>query len=204
MQDTLNSHSWVSWFLNCTEEGKYFVEVDSEYIHDQFNLFGCQKKIHQFKAVLDHIKGDYQRSSDPNIDDWGIRLYGLIHARFLMTKQGLEEIHKKYINNEYDKCPNVHCREKCLPIGLSEQIGESCLYMYCPNCGDLYHSENPICTKIDGSAFGSSYIIQFFHQYPDVQPKNYPPSPNLRLFGFKIEVPPMDSDDQEEEESDDE
>ena len=192
-------NSWVSWFLK-TEEGKFFVRVDPDYMHDQFNLYGFNKKIHAFKEVLKHIESEKRYDSAvPNIDEWGIRLYGLIHAKYLMTKQGLEELHKKYESSTYDLCPNVNCRRKCLPMGLSETIGESCIYMYCPFCGDLYHSENQICTRIDGSAFGSSYILHFIHQYPDVQPNYLPPKPELRLFGFKIEVP---VENQEEEDLD--
>ncbi|EAX91374.1 Casein kinase II regulatory subunit family protein [Trichomonas vaginalis G3] len=192
--------SWITWFLTKHPIGKYFIRVEMEYIKDQFNLFGFPKKVPNYKKVLEYIKGDYippenriRYDLDENIDDLGIRLYGLIHSRFIMEKAGLEKLKKKYENNDYDRCPNVNCNRQCLPIGLSESLGEGCLYMYCPFCGDVYHAENQICSQIDGSAFGSSYIMKFLKQYPEVQqsyePDRLPPKPQLRLFGFKIEDP---------------
>jgi casein kinase II subunit beta len=50
-------------------------------------------------------------------------LYGLIHARFLLTKTGLAKIYNKYLNSVYGFCPRALCdKQKVLPVGLSDQL----------------------------------------------------------------------------------
>ena len=46
--DSESGNGWISWF--CDLEGhEFFVEVDEEYIRDNFNLHGLREKVQLFK-----------------------------------------------------------------------------------------------------------------------------------------------------------
>ncbi len=48
-------------------------------------------------------------------------LYGLIHARYVLTSAGLNAVLEKYYNAEYGRCPRVHCKDQpVLPAAVSD------------------------------------------------------------------------------------
>lgn len=48
-------------------------------------------------------------------------LYGLIHARYVLTSAGLNSVLEKYYNAEYGRCPRVHCKDQpVLPAAVSD------------------------------------------------------------------------------------
>ena len=62
-------------------------------------------------------------------------LYGLIHARFVLTKRGQEKMYRKYKESEFGVCPLLTCEaQPVLPIGLKDDVGESNVLVYCPRC----------------------------------------------------------------------
>ena len=58
-----------------------------------------------------------------NLNQVACDLFGLIHARFVLTQAGLSKLYNKFLNSVYGNCPRALCdRQKVLPIGLSDQL----------------------------------------------------------------------------------
>lgn len=84
--------NWISWF--CSLAGnQYFCEVDKSFIIDSFNLFGLKAIIgNDYNSSLELIL-DKLVPSETSIEDVSrssALLYGLIHARYIITSIGLE------------------------------------------------------------------------------------------------------------------
>jgi casein kinase II subunit beta len=66
-------------------------------------------------------------------------LYGLIHARFILSPRGLAMMKEKFTLGSFGYCPRVLCeRQNVLPIGVSEDLSTSRVKVYCPKCQDVY------------------------------------------------------------------
>lgn len=52
--DSESGNGWISWF--CDLEGhEFFVEVDEDYIRDNFNLHGLREKVQYFNEAMQMI-----------------------------------------------------------------------------------------------------------------------------------------------------
>ncbi|XP_041447861.1 casein kinase II subunit beta'-like [Drosophila obscura] len=106
--------SWINWF--CKKPGnEFFVMVDEDFIHDKFNLMflDMQKKNYSraLQVILDLKTGsasDGVLDSEAEVQE-AEELYGLIHARFIVTDRGIELMYKKYVKGVFGKCPRVFC-----------------------------------------------------------------------------------------------
>lgn len=84
-------------------------------------------------------------------------LYGLIHARFILTSKGLMLMKEKYVQGKFGACPRVLCeRQHVLPVGMSEELRTSRVKVYCPRCQDVYIPKKK-CPDVDGAYFGCSF-----------------------------------------------
>jgi casein kinase II subunit beta len=186
------SQSWVSWFLQ-TPRGSIFVQIDAGYLSANYNLYGLRQKIPNFKYSLDLVRGAYlARESRPlewpsDIDDYGVCLYGLLHARYLLTAAGQERMRQKYAGGEYPRCPRMLCRGRvCLPYGQSDDMAASGVQLFCPNCQDVYASPDPKFASMDGAFFGPNWVHFFIGKYPELVPREPPEKYVPRIFGFRI------------------
>lgn len=93
-------------------------------------------------------------------------LYGLIHARFILSPRGLAMMKEKFMLGSFGSCPRVLCeRQNVLPIGVSEDLSTSRVKVYCPRCQDVYIPRQKQL-DIDGAYFGSSFPHVFLKVSP--------------------------------------
>jgi casein kinase II subunit beta len=112
-------------------------------------------------------------------------LYGLIHARFILSPRGLAMMKEKYMLGSFGYCPRVLCeRQNVLPIGVSEELSTSRVKVYCPRCQDVYIPRQKQL-DIDGAYFGTSFPHVFLKTYSDLMPQG-PPKFIPKIYGFKI------------------
>ncbi|WWD20165.1 hypothetical protein CI109_104641 [Kwoniella shandongensis] len=170
------SNSWISWFLS-TKGNEYFAEVDEDYILDRFNLTGLNGEVVQeYSRALNLITDNLD---DESLDD-DVReavetsarfLYGLIHARYIVTSRGLAKMLEKYRKADFGRCPRVYCySQPLLPVGLSDIPYQKAVKLYCPRCEDIYSPKSNRHGTIDGAYFGTTFPHMLFMVYPQMIP----------------------------------
>ncbi|XP_020802514.1 suppressor-of-stellate-like protein isoform X2 [Drosophila serrata] len=167
--------SWIKWFTGL-QGHNFLCRVPSDYIMDRFNTIGLETLVPNFKLTLDIILDPdvagvvWNKSVDPTDLE---TLFGLIHARYILTSSGLEAMCKKYESGEFGMCPKFYCKgQNTLPVGLSDDWGHSNVKLYCPRCRDVFQP-NSSCCLLDGAMFGTTFPHMFFMQMPELRP--HPP-----------------------------
>ena len=57
-------------------------------------------------------KSDILKKKKAKIESSAEYLYGLIHARYVLTSAGLNAVLEKFYNAEYGRCPRVFCKDQ--------------------------------------------------------------------------------------------
>lgn len=191
---------WIHRF--CTKLGNdFFCEVDKEYAKDPANLVSLDEEVTCFMQALNVIldktsdqdfvrlnRISYQSSVlDKTVEKTAEHLFGLIHARYILSDKGCKKMLQKYLKGDFGHCPRVLCsNNNVLPIGLSDQPGEGMVKIYCPKCCEVYEPRQLKYCYIDGAYFGTSLPHMLFMVYPEYRPTrskhNYVP----KLYGFKL------------------
>ncbi|KAL5551298.1 hypothetical protein UlMin_001474 [Ulmus minor] len=188
--------SWISWFCNL-RGNEFFCEVDDDYIQDDFNLCGLSSQVPYYDYALDLIldvessHGDtFTEEQNELIESAAEMLYGLIHARYILTSKGIAAMLEKYKNYDFGRCPRVYCcGQACLPVGQSDIPRSSSVKIYCPRCEDIYYPRSKYQGNIDGAYFGTTFPHLFLMTYGHLKPQKASQSYVPRVFGFKIHKP---------------
>ncbi|TGZ84524.1 hypothetical protein EX30DRAFT_301134 [Ascodesmis nigricans] len=189
--------SWVSSFCNVLGH-EYFAEVAEDFIEDDFNLTGLGSTVPMYKEALEMIldvepeddsdsmgsaseslSGDptYRRSrghqrtaSDYSVIESSAELlYGLIHQRFITSRQGIQVMYEKYLANHFGFCPRVNCNSaRVLPCGFSDTPGQETVKLFCPSCCDIYVPPNSRFQSVDGAYFGTTFPTLFLMTFPEL------------------------------------
>lgn len=185
--------SWISWF--CSLRGnEFFCEVDEDYIQDDFNLSGLSAQVPYYEYALDLILDSdsladeaLTEAQQEMVETAAEALYGLIHARFIITARGLSAMSEKFKSCEFGRCPRVLCHgQPCLPAGLSDLPRASTVKLYCPRCADVYYPRSKYHGNLDGAYFGTTFPHLFVLSYPLLRPPRTVERYMPRVFGFKI------------------
>lgn len=148
-----------------------------------------------FCCLLDDSADDTDGDSS-EVERLAEKLYGLIHARFILTNRGVSMMLQKWRNGDFGNCPRVLCFEHpLLPMGTVDLPGKDTVKMFCTSCSDIYFPKHARHQAIDGAYFGTSFPEMFLMMYPEYRrpkPQRFVP----RLFGFKIRQEPGDTEDQ--------
>jgi len=190
--------SWIEWFCKL-KENVFFILVDEEYIRDDFNLTGLNLLVTHFRRALDIILDSEDDRSDDDMDsendergtdsDYEAaaeQLYGLTHARFLLTSYGMQGMNEKIQAKVYGTCPNFYCNhEAMVPCGLSDHPRLHGAKVFCPRCREIYRPVSQRLASIDGAYFGSTFAGLWYMQssfYGIERTEYYIP----KIYGFRV------------------
>ena len=192
MSDMDEDMSWVEWF--CRLKGnEFYIEVDEEYIQDDFNLTGLNQIVPYYDdalgIILDEDDQDQIAEEDQTMIETACQmLYGLVHSRFILTSRGIQSLYEKYLSGVYGLCWNETCASQkrfVLPIG-SDVVGQGGTNVYCPGCGECYIPRNPKLAQLDGAYFGSTAAHMLVLQFKNsIDPGTTTPYIPL-LYGFRL------------------
>lgn len=146
------------------ESSSWMCQIDDDYLASTVSYYGLNEKIENFSKALKVVKGNVNflenlSTSEKNkVLEEARKLYGLLHARYICTADGAEDMREKYETGLFGQCPRVSCHhQNLLPVGLSDKIGEGTVKTFCPRCFDIYETNQ----KIDGAFFGPDFPTYF-------------------------------------------
>lgn len=179
-----SSMEWIDRFLlNFLDP--LLLRVDQSFIDDPFNLFGLSESIKGYENIIRVLRGEEISVPNESI----IKLYCMIHQRYIITKKGLESMHNIITSGVFGKCKRVFCRGyPFVPVGLSEAPNHSTAKLFCNQCKQIYEPPNDL-PKIDGCAFGPTFPHLFILMYKNLFPKRKEEIPYIpKIFGFQIDT----------------
>lgn len=185
--------SWITWF--CSLRGnEFFCEVDEDYIQDDFNLTGLHLLVPYYEYALDMVldvempmEESLTEEQQEIVESAAEMLYGLIHARYILTNRGMHAMYEKYRVAAFGRCPHVFCQgQPVLPVGLSDLPRNYTVNVFCPRCHGLFFPKSTRQANIDGAYFGTTFPHLYLMTHPEMIPskptQNYIP----RVYGFKV------------------
>ena len=176
--------SWIAWF--CGLRGnEFFCEVDEDYIQDDFNLTGLNGLVPYYDYALDMVldvempmEDSLTEEQQEIVESAAEMLYGLIHARYIVTNRGMHAMYEKYRSASFGRCPHVFCQgQPVLPVGLSDLPRNYTVNVFCPRCHGLFFPKSTRQANIDGAYFGTTF--------PHLYLMNHPVSVYFVLFIFR-------------------
>jgi casein kinase II subunit beta len=189
-------HRRVSWF--CSLKGnEFFAEVETDFIQDDFNLTGLSAQVPYYEYALDTIldaestsTASLTKDQQESIESAAELLYGLIHARYIITPRGMAAMLDKFKHLHFGRCPRVHCQgQAALPVGQSDLPRSHTTRIFCPKCQDIYYPRSSRQANVDGAYFGTTFCHLFLQSYWELSPAPAASSYVPRIFGFKIHKP---------------
>jgi len=137
--------------------------------------------------ITDVFDMDVDEPTRERIEKSARHLYGLIHARYIVTTRGLAKMMEKYKSGVFGKCPRIICESQpLLPMGQHDVANISNVKLYCAKCEDIYNPKSSRHNNIDGAYFGSSFQNILFQIYPNMLPPKTQRRYEPRIYGFRV------------------
>mmetsp|Transcript_11621 Transcript_11621/g.14199 ORF Transcript_11621/g.14199 Transcript_11621/m.14199 type:complete len:555 (-) Transcript_11621:433-2097(-) len=185
--------SWIAWF--CSLRGnEFFCEIDEDYIQDDFNLTGLNSLVPYYDYALDMVldvelpmEDSLTEEQQEIVESAAEMLYGLIHARYIVTNRGMHAMFEKYRAASFGRCPRVFCQgQPVLPVGLSDLPRNYTVNVFCPRCHGLFFPKSTRQANVDGAYFGTTFPHLYLMTHPDMIPARPTQVYVPRVYGFKI------------------
>eukprot|EP01134_Creolimax_fragrantissima_P000189 CFRG0189T1 len=182
-----DTSSWIDTFIH-KPPNKFYCAIEESYIEDAFNLFGLRPQVHNYSkalsCMLDEDLDDLSQDQYNRVVKSAERLYGLIHARYILTNRGLARMLEKYQRADFGTCRTQMCNNHpLLPTGLTDTLKQNRVRVLCPLCEQITLSEQ---SNLDGAYFGTSWIQMLFFAFPECRPLQFPTRYTPMCFGFKV------------------
>merc|ERR1712137_43659 len=195
--------SWIQWFCGLSGN-EFFCEVDDSFIQDDFNLIGLRSIVPNYDYALDLIlDSETEGLTDEQqeiVESAAEFLYGLIHARFILTHRGMMAMLEKYQRIDFGRCPRVLCGgQPVLPAGQSDLSRANTVKIFCPKCEDLYYPRNRRHCHLDGAYFGTTFCHLFLQTNPQLRPPRSEDKYVPRIYGFKVHPSAREREEEEKQ-----
>ncbi|CAM9347600.1 unnamed protein product [Ectocarpus sp. 8 AP-2014] len=197
--------AWIQDFCR-TPGNEFFAEVPLSFIRESMNSIdiGRGVDIPYRQEALGVILGERRigvgvlgDNNASTVQSSAALLYGLLHARFLVSPQGLKVVLEKFSKADFGRCPRVYCQgQAVLPVGESDRPKQSSVKVFCPRCGDLYYPSGYV-RACDGAFWGTTLPHLLLLGWPELKTtpntSHYVP----RVFGFKVHAEELSASDQD-------
>lgn len=183
--------SWISQFVRAPGH-EFFCAVPCSFLAEDFNWLGLPLDMAAVDLLLERVAkgGSTKRCrSLPRDEAATQRMYGLIHARFIVTQKGLQVMRDKFRQAHFGRCPRLACcGQPVLPLGNSdEEIGETdqnkgkvvekrhrsdgareCVKIFCPRCREVYWPADASHQQLNGAYWGPTFAHLFLLAFPEL------------------------------------
>lgn len=107
--DSANSCSFLYLQFISSRGNEYFCEIDEEYLTDRFNLTGLNNEVQYYQYALDLVTDVFDLDADDDlreqIEKSARHLYGLVHARYIVTTRGLAKMVYTQLSTNPERSP---------------------------------------------------------------------------------------------------
>jgi len=194
--DFSEEETCIDWLL-AQKGNELLCRVEEDYIEDNFNLYGLNKIIPNYRDAIRMLLAEAASVEGCTEAGWVgpsyqtlLDLYGLIHARYIITTQGLNKMRRKCQNNVFGSCPAPEFSAfGVIPVGKSDQLRNGSPMGYCPVSGEVYNM--PAWGDVlDGAYFGTTFPHLLLMMNPALHGPHGWPVPGsqytAKIFGFKV------------------
>ena len=184
-EDEVRTYAWAE-LVPELPGFKGVARVPASYLNDAFNFHELRDLFEKrrYKHCLEIIRGTVssrhpiaargrppvkEMMNNPLFGD-ALRLYALVHARYILTRAGQEDMRQKYVRGYFGKCTRFHCkRQPCLPYGPRTEYRKNGWLKFCPRCKDLHWPNHKKGERyLDGAFFGPTFAPFFWMEHPNL------------------------------------
>ncbi|EJW02988.1 hypothetical protein EDEG_02632 [Edhazardia aedis USNM 41457] len=178
--------SWIDAVL-AEKSNSFLLEIPRSFLREGFNMTNLHDKFADSKGTLNKILS-YSTFYENQEQTDAMRMYIMLHQRYLLTPDGLKQINNEIRKKRYGVCKREQCNKNPLiPTGHSDNYSTKRVKLFCYKCYSFYRA--PKDCKISSTAFGANFCELYrlcFHlkpRYDKICNFKYKPT----LFGMEVD-----------------